>query len=436
MNRYIIRNLNDWKNSTRKKPLLIRGARQVGKSYIIEEFIKTRFHSSLTINLEQKSELAPIFNSLDPKQIINQLRLITGTTLEPDQSILFIDEIQKSPKAIMALRYFHEQMPELHVIAAGSLLEFALESENFSFPVGRVESLFLHPMSFLEFLQALGKNSLVELIETSAYRTTPLAVHDELNRLVRQYFVVGGMPEAVRVFAETDDLSRVARVHESILQSFRDDFGKYARMVRHPELEMVFNAAPRLAGGKFQYKRVNAESHARELKQALHLLAKAGVLKQVFRTSAGMPPLASGIRENHFKVLPLDVGLMTTQIGLGGEILGSRDLLSTWNGAVAEQFVGQELTAYATPFRQSELFYWGRDEVNSNAEIDYLIQKDGKTVPVEIKSASPGRMKSMHMFINKYPGAGRAIRFCAAPYKNEDQFSSLPLYAVSALGGF
>jgi predicted AAA+ superfamily ATPase len=207
----------------------------VGKSFLIEQFAEDHFDSSITINLEQKPELSAIFNSLDPKQIISQIGLHTGRPVEPGKTLLFIDEIQKNPRAIMALRYFHEQMPELHVVAAGSLLEFALEAENFSFPVGRIESLFLPPLSFLEFLEALGKGLLAELIRNGGFKSVAPAIHDELNRLVRQYLAVGGMPEAVRTYAESGDLSRVTRVHESIIQNFRDDFGKYARLARHAD---------------------------------------------------------------------------------------------------------------------------------------------------------------------------------------------------------
>ncbi|OGJ88356.1 MAG: hypothetical protein A2268_05605 [Candidatus Raymondbacteria bacterium RifOxyA12_full_50_37] len=430
MKRYVLNYLNSWKNDVRRKPLLIRGARQVGKSYVVQDFAKKNFSSIVTVDLEQKPEISAAFNSLDPKQIISQLGLLYNQPLEPGKTLLFIDEIQKSPKAIMALRYFYEQFPELHVIAAGSLLEFALEAQNFSFPVGRVESLFLHPMSFLEFLRALGKDSLADHVENSAFRSGQPAVHEELNRLVRSYFVVGGMPEAVQTYTETGDLARVARVHETIIQTFRDDFGKYARLSSHRHLETVFSAAPRLAGNKFQYKRVEPESNARELKAALGLLVRAGVVRQVFRTSVGQLPLAAGMKENHFKVLALDIGLMTTQIGIGGEVLRSSDLLSAWNGVAAEQFVGQELVAYATPFRQPELFYWGREEYNSRAEIDYIVQKEGKALPIEVKSGAPGRMKSMHLFLEKYALTVRGVRFCAAPYREEARFTSLPLYAV------
>ncbi|MFH0919731.1 MAG: AAA family ATPase, partial [Fibrobacterota bacterium] len=185
MNRYIIRYLLDWKNETHRKPLLVRGARQVGKSFIIDKFAKENFEHPVTINFEQKPQLAAIFDSMDPAKIISQIGLIIGKPLEPGKTILFLDEIQKNPKAIMALRYFHEQMPELHVIAAGSLLEFALEAENFSFPVGRVDSLFLHPMSFLEFLEALGKKNLADWILSDDGRVPVLAVHEELMEWIR-----------------------------------------------------------------------------------------------------------------------------------------------------------------------------------------------------------------------------------------------------------
>ncbi|MFH0921157.1 MAG: DUF4143 domain-containing protein, partial [Fibrobacterota bacterium] len=253
----------------------------------------------------------------------------------------------------------------------------------------------------------------------------------ELMEWIRRYWIIGGMPEAVRLFVETRDLARVTRVHDSILQNFRDDFGKYANRVRHPELEKVFHAAPKQAGSKFQYKRVDPESGARELKQALALLVKAGVLRQVFRTSAGQPPLAAGIRPNHFKMLCLDIGLMTTQIGMGGELFRSTDLLSAWNGAVAEQFVGQEITAYSSPYRQPELFFWGKEEKTGHAEIDYIIQKEGKVFPIEVKSNAPGQLKSLNRFLEKYASSGNGLRFCARPYKKEERFTSYPLYAVA-----
>lgn len=432
MRRDIYQVLVDWKKSRNRRPLLLRGARQTGKTYIINEFGNQEFRNIIYLNFERNPEYKDIFQSRIPVEIIEKITLYTAKKIEPGKTLLFIDEIQECPGAIVSLRYFFEEMHELHVIAAGSLLEFALKSEDFSMPVGRIQYLFLYPLSFGEFLDAMDESELRGYtLEVSNMAKLPLSLHDKLNDLVRKYLILGGMPAVLKEYITTRNITNIQRIQRSIIDTYIDDFAKYSRVSKHNNLRKVFNAVPGMVGQKFVYARVDRSIKSRELKEALELLETAGIVSRVRQTSGSGLPLSFGVHESIFKVLFLDVGLFHAISGLYSETAKEKDFNAIFKGAVAEQFAGQEIKAYQSPYTKSELYYWARLAKSSTAELDYLIEKDSHVVPVEIKSGPTGRMKSMHMFIEKY-STENAIRISQAPFKKGQPILSIPFYGIES----
>ena len=430
MKRDLYEVLCQWKKDANRRPLLVRGARQVGKTYLMDEFGKREFISLITLNFEKNPEYKDIFNSLEPTDIIEKIILFIGKKIEPGKTLLFLDEVQDCPHAIMALRYFYEEMPSLHVIAAGSLVEFALESENFRMPVGRIQYIYLFPMSFGEFIEALGEKELRDYIcDHKKLQKLPESLHDKLNETIRKYFILGGMPAVVQEYCETGDMISCQRIQRAIVDTYQDDFGKYSRKLKQRYLDKIYNAVPKMVGRKFVYAHVDNTIKSRELKEALELLEKAGVVKKIKRTSGAGLPLEAGVKDAFFKVLFLDVGLLHAVNGIYLDTVQAKDFTALFKGAVAEQFVGQELLAYQNPYSRPLLYYWARESKNSNAELDYLIQKEGEAIPIEVKSGSVGRLKSMHMFMEKYQ-VWQGIKISQAPYDSENQIISLPLYAL------
>jgi predicted AAA+ superfamily ATPase len=430
MQRDLYEILCQWKRDANRRPLLVRGARQVGKTYLVNEFGRREFTSLITLNFEKNPEYKDIFNSLEPTDILEKIVLFTGKGIEPGKTLLFFDEVQDCPSAIMALRYFYEEMPSLHVIAAGSLVEFTLESENFRIPIGRIQYIYLFPMSFGEFMAALGEKELRNYIcDPSKLPQLPESLHAKLNEYIRRYFILGGMPAVVQQYCTTGDMIACQRIQRAIVDTCQDDFGKYSRKLKHRYLDRVYNAVPKMVGRKFVYARVDNTIKSRELKAALELLEKAGVVKKIKRTSGAGLPLEAGAKNSFFKVLFLDVGLLHAVNGIYSDTARAKDFTTLFKGAVAEQFVGQELLAYQNPYSKPLLYYWVREAKNSSAELDYLIQKDGEVIPIEIKSGPTGRLRSMHMFMEKYQ-VRRGVKISQAPYGSDNQIISLPLYAL------
>lgn len=356
--------------------------------------------------------------------------MFTGQKIEYGKTLLFIDEIQECPGAIVSLRYFFEEMPELHVIGAGSLLEFALLSEEFRMPVGRIQYLYLYPMSFGEFLEALEETELRNHIrEYKNLQKLPDGLHNKLNEYIRKYYIIGGMPAVINEYITSRDVIKCQRIQRSIIDTYIDDFVKYAKVSKHNNLRNVFNAVPGMVGQKFVYAQVDRLSKSRELKEALELLETAGILTRVWQTNGAGVPLAGDINESYFKVIFLDIGLFHSISGIYTETAMEKDLAAIFKGAVAEQFAGQELIALQSPYTKARLFYWGRQAKNSSAEIDYLIEKDGQIIPVEIKSGSSGRMKSLYLFIGKYKTT-RALKITQTPFSQNESIISLPFYGM------
>ena len=419
----------------------------MGKSFLVRMFAKEKFENICEVNLERHPASGSLFESNDPRTILNLLEARFGGKIQPGKTLLFLDEIQSAPGVLGSLRYFHEELPELHVISAGSLLEFALEEPAFSMPVGRIEYLHLGPMQFEEFLLALDKGGLHRfLCEYSPAQQIPAAIHGELTNLLRQFLIVGGLPEAVALFAKTHSYRDCDEVKESILATYRDDFNKYGRLVRQDRVEKIFSKIPLMVGNRFKYSHVDREERSKDLQAALRLLSLAKVAVPVCHSSANGIPLGAEKNNRIFKVLFLDVGLLCKSCGLGAlEIEKAEDLLLVNAGSVCEQFVGQHLLYAGSPFEEPELYFWVREEKNSNAEVDYLFTAGSRIIPVEVKSGKSGSMKSLQLFLREKKILS-AVRFDANPpsvLRTQTSLSagtnvpfeliSLPLYAVGQL---
>lgn len=421
-----------WKNSKDRKPLLLRGARQVGKTYTLRSFGQGHFKNVVEINFELQPELKKIFQTLDPEEIIKNIRLSLNASIEPGETLLFLDEIQECPQAITSLRYFYENLPDLHVVGAGSLLEFSLGDRGFKMPVGRVQYLYLQPLSFEEFLTALNEEALKDFLhEVSIKKVVPEVIHEKFLKLFREYLRIGGMPAVVRTYLEDRAAIDYQNQQTLLLQTYRDDFGKYAASrSRQAQLQKVFLSAPSMVGKRYKYSHVDRDVQARDLKEALSLLNQAGVIYKVVSASAHGLPFQ--LNENKFKILFLDVGLMQRGCGLDAEIASAENFLAVNAGALAEQVVGQELLAYGNPHEDRRLFFWVRDKKNSQAEIDYLTTHQSHILPIEIKSGSTGTLKSLKLFMEEHK-TKVGIRFSGHPLSFHEQILSIPLYAVSQM---
>ena len=412
-----IKYLHEWSAQSPLKPVIIRGARQVGKSTLVREFARSARFSLVELNFERNPELREAFAFRDPARILSTLSLLTGQTIGAGTSLLFLDEIQAAPEALAALRYFHEEMPELHVVAAGSLLEFALANARFSMPVGRIEYLHLGPMEFEDFLDAAGHPELAShLCDLSLPNlhegAIPGPVHRKYLDLLRQYWVVGGLPEAISAWVRSRDFTRVSRIHQSVVSTYRDDFDKYSHGSLKGRIQMVFDRLPGMVGRKFKYVQVSREHRAAEVADALRHLCMARVASKIHHTSANGMPLAAEADERRFKCLYMDVGLMCTALHLDVLDLGRQDPTLVNAGAVAEQFIGQHLLYSGPRYETPVLYYWTREARNAAAEVDYLMAPVRRVVPVEIKAGTTGSLRSVHQFL-KEKRRDFALRFNA-----------------------
>lgn len=432
MERRILARLKTWQYQDNRKPLIVRGARQVGKSYIISHFGKTCFDGEIyIINLEKRPDWHIIFDTnLDAKRILAELEIVMNASFTPGKDLLFFDEIQECPKAIMALRYIYEYNPELHVIAAGSLLEFALQ--DISFPVGRIQLMNMYPMSFSEFLVALGQNRLLNSIQEDARELAP-AVHQLIIAQLKTYFFVGGMPECVSTYKDTGKMTNVQQVQSDLINTYRQDFSKYTPLVDSRCIDDVMAAVSSRVGQQLKYVHLSSRFSGPTIKKALGLLSTARLLHLVYSTSPSALPLSSNISNKRFKAILLDIGLMVRLSGLSiGKEYHQNELLSIFKGALAEQFVGQELLAHG----QEQLFHWSRSQKSSTAEIDYLIENEGQIMPVEVKNSAAGRLKSMHLILREYSNLKEGLVFSDAKFGEipEQKLKFFPLYYVSKFG--
>ncbi len=429
------RNIEDyfskWAKDPQRTPLLIRGARQIGKSYTVRKFAEKNFTNFIEINFERQPEFKSFFEeSLDPKILCQKIYSMTEQQIIPSQTLLFFDEIQQCPQAILALRYFYEEMQGLHVIAAGSLLDFVLQSGKISVPVGRVHYAYMKPLSFYEYLQAVGKKGLLDWICSLSLKTKfDTTLDAEVKKELKNYFCLGGMPKVIDSYRQKKDMDQFLAIQESIIANYRDDFGKYTSRAKHKYLEETLSSIPKQICEKFKYSKVNRDEQSRDLKEALDLLVLAGVAHKVKRANGTGLPLEAGASDKHFKVIGLDVGLMQNLLGNTKEIMLANDLHSIAAGAIAEQFVGQELLVNNEFYSNAKLYYWGREDASNGAEIDYLIAVNGKQVPVEVKSSHRGKLKSLRYFMDKFQSP-LGLRISTNPLELQDSILSVPLYAV------
>ena len=416
MKRFSENFLNKWIAKGRKKPLVVRGARQVGKSTLVRQFAKAKGLSLCEINLERHPTLDSLFKTLDPSRIIQELSLLVKKKILLPNSLLFLDEIQATPHALQALRYFYEDFPDLSVIAAGSLLEFSLSKHQLSMPVGRIEYLHLGPMSFEEYLHACEEFELIERLNHFSFKTTfPQTAHSQLLQRYREYLFVGGMPEVVQTYLINQDWQEVSDKHIALLDTFKDDFSKYAKQKDLLRLHHVFQFIPKAVGHKVKYSTISKEETSKTIREVISLLIKARLFFPVYHSSCSGIPLSAIEDLNIYKLLFLDVGLMNASCGLDWLALSKMDPIELINkGATAEQYIGQHL-AYRSKGRQSpHLNYWLRGRKTANAECDYVLSHGDWVIPVEVKAGKTGRLKSLHQFaIEK--GNRLAIRFDLNP---------------------
>ncbi len=398
MHRNCLSDLRHWFKQPQHKPLILRGARQVGKSTLVHIFAEQRKIELVTINLERNPERAEWFDSNDPAEIVATIRLLMNVNLSPSRSILFLDEIQAAPGVLAALRYFYEELPELHVVAAGSLLDFELASPNFSMPVGRISYLHMYPMGFTEFLRAIGEEALANFVECwSVGDALPTPVHEKLMVLLRQCMAVGGMPEAVKAFRDSRDYRRCEIIKQDLMATFGDDFAKYARHQDQELIRQCFRKAPSFIGRKVKYSEINANMGTPRVSRAITQLSMAKIVHKVLRTSSNSLPLAAEENSKFFKLLFLDVGLVATMLNASPKLLQDQ-LMQVNRGALAEQWVGQELLGSLESYRPPHLHYWAREARSSSAEVDYVIEGARVPVPVEVKAGKSGTLKSLHLF--------------------------------------
>jgi len=401
MKRHAIDILKEWKNRPDHKPLIVRGARQVGKSYLVRMFGQKHFDNVIEINFETEAWAEDTFAQKNPADAIAFLEAHYKQRIVAGKTLLFLDEIQAGPKTLASLRYFYEQMPDLHIIAAGSLLDFVLHDHKFSMPVGRIEYLHLGPMSFEEFLLATGNEIKLErLREFSLNDSLNEALHKSLMEDFRKYIIVGGMPGSIQAYLDSGSYLDVQRVQEGILATYQDDFSKYAGRTDHTLLRKVFSRLPLQAGQKIKYVNIDPHERSPKLAGAIEQLELAKLIARVMHTHANGIPLGGEIKERDFKILFLDVGLLCRACRLDmTEILDAEDLLMVNSGAICEQFIGQHLLYNVPSYQQPELYCWMRQKAGTNSEVDYVIQHGTKIIPVEVKAGVSGRLKSLHVFL-------------------------------------
>jgi uncharacterized protein len=402
MKRKATERLKSWIQSKNRKPMVIRGARQVGKSTLIRHFAKDHGLVLHEINLERHVNLDNIFQTFDTQRIIQELEfIIKKGSIQKSGGLLFLDEIQATPSAIQALRYFYEDYPDLPVIAAGSLLEFVLAKHSFSMPVGRVEYLFLNPMTFEEVLQASDEMDLLNLLNQYSHGDIiPDTAHQRLLEHQRKYLLIGGMPEAVGQFIESGSFMEASDVQASILETYRDDFSKYASQAELLRLHKIFDYVPGAVGEKLKYVRIDPHETARELRKALDLLVKARIINLCFHSDATGFPLKALLNRRIFKPFFLDCGLMNFLCGFRNITMNQllrREFVN--EGKMAEQFIAQHLLTIERSNVNVDLFYWLRESKKSNAEVDFIIQSNQKIIPIEIKAGQSGSLKSLHQFV-------------------------------------
>ena len=454
MHREFHRDLNIWFQQENRKPLILRGARQVGKTTSVRIFAREQKLTLIEVNMEDPQPFISLIKNNNPIEIFEILALERNIDqLQPNKTVIFFDEVQECPAIIPFLRYCFERAKEFSVICAGSLLEFTLAEVHSSFPVGRVEYLYLGPMTFEEYLLANSKQKLLEqVLLTSLDNIITSPIHELLDTQFREYLLCGGMPEAVKIKAEKGSLVMLEKAKSSILESYYSDFPKYKKYTHlRPDidtLQSIFEKIPAQIGNKIKYVKLAENTKAEKVKKSISFLEKALITSSSYHTSASKPPLRALKNEKWFKLFFLDVGLVQSQLGVSIESIKSQpDINHIAKGALAEQFIAQHLLQYRPAFLKPELFHWSRNTKGSEAEVDFMIEFNGQIIPVEVKAGTSRTMRSLIM-LQKEKHFPLAVRFYSGLPKIETlsliennkvfhyQLLSLPHYLVGQLSRF
>lgn len=434
---YIKRHINqvlmDWKKQEKRKPLLLRGARQIGKSSAVKELSKNFLHY-IEVDFEAQLEVRTFFEgNLDPTKICENLSIYFKTPIIDGKTLLFFDEIQACIPAISTLRYFYEKIPQLHLIAAGSLLEFALQ-ELPSFGVGRIRSVFMYPFSFDEFLESLNEQQLV-VLKKQASTDEPLLdpFHHKLLAYFKTFLMVGGMPEAVAVYSQTKSLLAVQAVLDDIIVSLKSDFSKYKKRVPTIRISEVFASVINQNGGKFKFANAASDANLMQIKETVQLLIMAGLVIPVTHSSANGVPLGAQANSKKQKILLLDTGIFQRILGLNvGQLMANNNFDAINKGAIAEMAVGLEWLKYGSPTQTEDLYYWHRESINANAEVDYVFQNGDTVLPVEVKASNKGAMQSLFQFL-KEKNLTKGVRVSLENFSSYGSINVYPIYAISSL---
>ncbi len=430
MKRNAIKELYEWKENNGRKPLVILGARQVGKTWLMKEFGKEAYKKCAYVNFEDNDDLRGLFeHDFDIQRIIANLQWTTGITIDED-TLIILDEIQEAPRGITALKYFQEKAPQYHVIAAGSLLGIAMH-KNDSFPVGKVDFMHLYPLSFYEFLNAIGEKKMVDLLQAKDW-TMLTMVRAKFEERLRQYYFVGGMPAAVLAFVNDGDLNKVRTIQKSIIEAYERDFSKHAPAIEVPRIRMVWHSIPSQLSKenrKFIYGMIKEGARAKDFELAIEWLKDAGLIYKVNRCKKAQLPLAAYEDFSAFKMFLSDIGLMGAMSNIPVQsLLNGNMLFSDFKGALTEQFVLQQMKTN----QSLSIYYWSAD--NSRGEIDFLVQQEEKVIPIEVKAEENLQAKSLRMFVERNPGL-KGCRFSMSPYREQDWLVNYPLYSVLTILG-
>ena len=430
MERKIVNKLIKWKNNPKRQPLLLQGARQVGKTYILLSFGKEYYKNIVYVNLEESKDIQTIFErDLNPERIVKELAARSGQSILPGDTLLILDEIQACEQALTCLKYFSEKSPQYHVVAAGSLLGVAVNRENYSFPVGKIDMLSLYPMDFEEFLLAIGQKKLHDLIKESYESFTPLSLHETAMDLYKTYLVVGGMPRPVSEYIEKRDFDYVAAVQHTLNDSYIADMAKYATPVETTRNLAVWDSIPaQLAkeNHKFQYKVIKSGARSKDYETALNWLMTAGMINKCVNITEGKLPIKAYEQSDVFKVYMVDTGLLCSKLDITANmVIHTPHSFEGFKGALAENYVMQALVANGI-----KPFYWSSQ---GKAEVDFVFQdRQGNIIPLEVKSADNVRSKSLRSYSDVYKPAF-SIRVSAKNYGFENGIKSVPLYAIGCL---
>lgn len=426
MERFLLEELKKWKVKKNRKPLIIRGARQVGKTWLMKEFGKRCFENTVYINFDNNERMKNVFElDYDIRRILSALKIESGKAFSAENTLLIFDEVQEVPKALAALKYFYEEAPEYAIVAAGSLLGVAMH-QGTSFPVGKVDFLNLYPLNYKEFLLAAEEGELVSLLESGDYEMVN-AFSGKYIDLLRRYYYVGGMPEAVLTYIETDDLEEVRNIQRQLLLYYANDFSKHAPRATVSRIQMVWDSIPmQLAreNKKFIYGALREGARAKEFELAIQWLLDCGLIHKSRRIEKPGIPLISYMDMSAFKIYMLDVGLLAAKGNIAAVTLLERNaIFSEFKGALTEQFVAQEFAAVGI-----ELYYYSAP--GSSGEIDFVVQAGDKVIPVEVKAEENLQAKSLKAFVAKY-GLKDAVRTSMSNYREQDWMVNVPLFGVS-----